>query len=460
MCFLRKRVNYLIIIFVSISFLYSCKSDDDGGTTPIETDFSGELVWVKTFGGSNEDDAIDMVQANDGNYVVLGFTNSNDGDITGKTTTDQDYWLLKINHDGEKLWDKTYGGTGNDQATGISKTNDGGYIISGFTASTDGDVSENAGFQDYWIVKVNNTGDIQWEKSFGFIGQDQAYKVIQTFDGGYFATGFLDVGLSEGEGNDLNNDPSNNSRESLHSLGDYWGIKMDANGNKIWRRYFGGTHVDQSKDVLQTDDGGFLLVGISESADFDITNAHGANDFWVIKISADGDKVWENSYGGAETDRAFSLVKATDGNYILTGESRSLDADVSNSKGGGDIWIVKFNVSNGAIIWEKSYGGTEFDTSRGITNLENGYYAIAGSSRSSNVDVSNNYGANDAWLILIDENGNLEFEKNVGGSNIDFANKTKGTSENEIIVVGSSLSNDEDILINKGNKDLLIFKIK
>ena len=372
MYFLKKRVNYLIIIFVFTSLLYSCKSDDDVVTPPIEDGFSGELVWVKTYGGSNEDDAIDIVQAYDGGYVVLGFTNSNDGDVTGKITTDQDYWLLKLNQDGDILWDKTYGGSENDQATGISKTNDGGYIISGFTASSDGDVSENAGFQDYWIVKVNTTGDIEWEKSFGFIGQDQAYKVIQTFDGGYFATGFLDVGLSEGEGNDLYDTPSN-TRGTLHSLGDYWGIKMDANGNKIWRRYFGGSHVDQSKDVLQTDDGGFLLAGISESSDFDITNAHGANDFWVIKISADGNKVWENSYGGAETDRVFSLVKATDGNYILSGESRSINGDVSNSKGGGDIWLVKFNASNGAIIWEKSYGGTEFDTSRGITKLENDY---------------------------------------------------------------------------------------
>jgi hypothetical protein len=459
MFFLKERVNYLIIIFVFTSLLCSCKSDDDTLPPTIESNFSGELVWVKTYGGSNEDDAIDIVQANDGGYVVLGFTNSNDGNITEKTTTDQDYWLLKLNQNGEKLWDKTYGGSGDDQATGISKTNDGGYIISGFTASSDGDVSENAGFHDYWIVKVNSTGVIQWEKSFGFIGQDQAYQVIQTFDGGYFATGFLDVGLSEGEGNDLYDTPSN-TRGTLHSLGDYWGIKMDANGNKIWCRYFGGSHVDQSKDVLQTDDGGFLLAGISESSDFDITNAHGANDFWVIKISADGNKVWENSYGGAETDRVFSLVKATDGNYILSGESRSINGDVSNSKGGGDIWLVKFNASNGAIIWEKSYGGTEFDTSRGITKLENNYYAIAGSARSSDIDIVANYGANDAWLILIDENGNLEFEKNVGGSDIDFANKVIGTNKNEIIVVGSSFSNDGDILINNGNKDVLVFKMK
>ena len=178
MYFLKKRVNYLIIIFVFTSLLYSCKSDDDVVTPPIEDGFSGELVWVKTYGGSNEDDAIDIVQAYDGGYVVLGFTNSNDGDVTGKITTDQDYWLLKLNQDGDILWDKTYGGSENDQATGISKTNDGGYIISGFTASSDGDVSENAGFQDYWIVKVNTTGDIEWEKSFGFIGQDQALSLI------------------------------------------------------------------------------------------------------------------------------------------------------------------------------------------------------------------------------------------------------------------------------------------
>lgn len=459
MYFSIKRVNYLLIISVFSLLLNSCKSDDDNTSTPEEPDFNGELVWLKTFGGSNEDDAVDMVQANDGGYIVLGSTNSNDGDITGKSTTDQDYWLLKLTQDGEKIWDKTYGGSADDHATGISRTNDGGYVISGFTASSDGDVTENAGFHDYWIVKITSDGDIQWEKSFGFIGQDQAYQVIQTLDGGYFATGFLDVGMSEGEGNDFNDDQSSN-RETQHSLGDYWGIKMDANGNKIWRRYFGGSHVDQSKDVLQTDDGGFLLVGISESSDFDISNAKGANDFWVIKVSADGDKVWEKSYGGAETDRSFSFVKATDGNYILTGESRSIDADVSNPKGGGDIWVVKFDGSNGTLIWEKSFGGTEFDTSRGVANLSNGYYAIAGSSRSSDIDVSNNYGANDAWLILIDENGNLEFEKNIGGSDIDFANKTKGTSENEIIVVGNSLSNDGDIAINKGNKDLLIFKMK
>ena len=455
-----KRRKYLSV-FLSIYILIACTSDDDSSVIHGDPVFEGELVWVKTFGGTNEDDAIDIVEADDGGYVVLGFTNSTDGDITGKINPDQDYWLLKLNPDGDKIWDKTYGGSQNDQATGLSKTNDGGYIISGYTSSFDGDVSENAGFQDYWIVKVDSQGEIQWEKSFGFIGQDQAYKVIPTSDGGYFASGTLQVGEggSNGEGNDIIHGDQN-LRAGQHSLGDFWGIKMDANGNKIWRRYFGGTQADLNKDVIETDDGGFLLIGVSDSPDFDISNAIGADDFWVIKLSATGEKVWEQSYGGLETDRAFSIARANDGNYLLSGESRSLGGDVSNPKGGGDIWIVKINASNGSILWEKSFGGAEFDTSRGVKNLGNGSFAIAGSSRSSGGDASNNYGANDAWLLIVNENGALEYETNIGGSDIDFGNNVTGTSNNEIVFVGSTLSNDFDIPLNKGDKDVLIFKMR
>ena len=459
MDFLIKR-KYLVA-FLSAYMFIACTGNDDDSVNHGDHVFEGELVWVKTFGGTNEDDAIAIEEANDGGYVILGYTTSVDGDVTGKTSPDQDYWLLKLNQDGDKIWDKTYGGSQNDQATGLSKTNDGGYIISGYTSSFDGDVSENAGFQDYWIVKVDGQGTIQWEKSFGFVGQDQAYKVIPTRDGGYFASGTLQVGEggSNGEGNDIiHGDQS--SRNSQHSLGDYWGIKMDANGNKIWRRYFGGTQADLNKDVIETDDGGFLLIGVSDSPDFDISNAIGADDFWVIKVSAIGEKVWEHSYGGLETDRAFSVTRANDGNFILAGESRSLGQDVSNPKGGGDIWIVKINASNGSILWEQSFGGTEFDTSRGIKKMDNGSFAIAGSSRSADMDVSNNYGANDAWLLIVDSDGTLEYETTIGGSDIDFGNDVMETSVNEIVFVGSTLSNDFDIPLNKGNKDILIFKMR
>jgi len=460
--FSKKRPSHLILFFILSAFLFSCGSDDNSGTGddgPGTPDFLGEVLWVKTFGGSGDEDAVSVVQSNDGNYVVLSSTKSIDGDITGKTTTDLDFWLLKIDVNGEKIWDKTYGGSLQDKARSISKTTDGGFILSGFTASTDGDITENAGFHDYWIIKVNANGDIQWQKTYGFIGQDQAYKVIQTSDGGYLATGFLDVGASEGQGNDLI-DPNNTDRNTLHSLGDFWAIRMDANGNKIWRRYFGGTHVEQGKDVLETEDGGFLLVGNSESSDFDVSNAHGSHDFWAIKINANGDKLWENTFGGLQSDFAFAVTNTSDGNFILVGDTRSSDADVSNPLGNADAWVVKFSGANGNLIWEKTYGGLEFDSARGIIKLENNNYAIAANTRSNNNDVSNHYGSNDAWVLIIDENGLLEFEKNIGGTDLDFANGLTETTNNELIFVGNTDSDDIDIIINKGSKDILVFKMK
>ena len=139
-------------------------------------------------------------------------------------------------------------------------------------------MSGNEGFHDYWLLKIDSGGNKLWDKNFGFPGSDKCFSVIQTKEGGFFATGFLDVNESGGQGND----------NRAHSLGDYWGIKMDANGDWVWRRYFGGSHVDESKDVIQTSDDGFLMIGFSESSDFDITDARGANDLWIVKVSPFG----------------------------------------------------------------------------------------------------------------------------------------------------------------------------
>lgn len=460
------RLKKRIIIFATLliaGIFYSCNkdetpppptTDDTTDDTPIGTNFEGVVDYVKTYGGSQEDEAVAVVQANDGNYVILGTTSSMDGDITDKNSEDPDYWVLKIDPAGTILWSKTYGGSAQDRATDISKTNDGGYILSGHSRSDDGDVSGNEGFHDFWIVKIDNDGNLLWETNFGFSGSDQSFKVIQTADGGYFATGFLDVTASGGQGND---GPTHSPE---HGVGEYWGIRMNASGQKIWRRYFGGTNNDRSYDVAQTTDGGFLMIGASESSDFDIIDDKGSYDFWVVKVSADGDKMWTKSYGGSEIDVAYGVTRTTDDNYIIVGDTRSTDKDVSNPLGNADLWAVKFNQNNGNIIWEKTYGGSQFESGRSIKKISDGTYLISGSTRSSNGDVSVNLGENDAWAIIIDENGGLVYQKSVGGSSLDFGEDAIQTNDNKLLLVGNTESNDIDIPLNRGIKDLLFIKIK
>jgi hypothetical protein len=451
---LKKNIWLKLFTMASALVMVSCSSDDDIGIIilPDPIELLGEIDFLKTYGGSGEDETVSIVQANDGGFVVLGTTRSTDGDIIDKTGTDSDYWVLKLNSEGDKQWSKTYGGDEDDRATQINKTSDGGYIISGYSRSSNGDVIGNNGFHDFWIVKLNSTGDITWNQNFGFEGSDQAFDVFETSDGGYFASGFLDVTASGGQGND--------GRGSVHGVGDFWGIKMDLNGDMIWLLFFGAKMNDRSYDALETADGGFLMVGASESNDFDITDDKGSYDYWAVKMNSDGDKVWTKSLGGSEIDVGFALTKTLDGNYILVGDARSTDKDVSSPIGNADAWAVKFSDNNGAIIWEKSYGGSAFDTARGISSLANGDFAITGSSRSIDGDLTSNKGENDIWLYTIDADGNLGLQMSIGGSSFDFSDQVIETIDNKLVVVGNTESNDFDIAQNQGIKDAVIIKIK
>lgn len=461
----KEKFKILLLSIISAGILFSCGSDDDASETVAPTPtFLGEIDYIRTYGGSGEDGAVAVVQANDGNYVVLGSTNSTDGDLAGRPDLDRDYWLLKLDTNGEKIWSKTYGGSESDNATNLSKTSDGGYIISGYSRSTDGDVTGNAGFHDFWLVKVNSSGDMQWQKSFGFPGSDQAFKIFETSEGNFFASGFFDVGACEENGvpvlcagDDFQN--NDDTRSGQHGVGEFWGILMDSNGNKIWRRYFGGSLNDRCYDALQTNDGGFILAGQSESDDFDVTDDRGSYDFWIVRIDANGTKLWTKSFGGAEIDQGYAIAKTPDGNYIMTGDTRSDDQDVSSTKGGGDAWVIKFD-DNGNKIWEKTYGGSAFDSGRGIKPMTNGGYLVSGFTRSTDGDVSNNNGQNEIWVFIIDENGNLTFETSVGGSALDFGYDAIQTTDNKIIVVGNTESNDFDIPSNLGIKDLVLIRVK
>ncbi|WP_340075928.1 hypothetical protein [Leptobacterium sp. I13] len=446
---MKKNVYAALLSFL----IYSCSSSDDDKNTIIDPSFLGEIEWIKTFGGTNEDTAQGIIKTSDGGYAIIGYTNSIDGDIVDKTLQENDFWVLKLDNDGNIQWNKTYGGSGDDIGQDIIQTIDGGYAVTGYSMSADGDASNNEGFHDNWVIKLNASGDIEWEKSFGFAGHDHAYGILQTADGGYFVSGFIDVTGSNGAGN------SGKSSLTAHGVGEFWANKLDVNGNLEWRRFFGGTNNDRAFGVVQANDGSFVMVGASESQDFDISNSNGSYDFWIIKVSSRGDLVWEQTFGGSGIDIAQSITKTTDNNYLVVGKANSTNGDITNNKGDSDVWVVKVSDS-GKLLWERNYGGADFEDAESIINTSDGNYIITGNSRSNNSDLSENFGENDIWAIKTDDDGTILWEKSFGGSGIDLGFDAVETDEGSIIIVGETASNNNHINENKGLKDLVIIKIK
>jgi hypothetical protein len=450
----------LILLSFSLFLLISC-SDEKNSSQQYE--IKGELVWNKSFGGSQEEKINSVVSTSDGGILVLGYTKSNDGDVT-KTNDLIDIWLSKYDSNGTLLWNKTIGGSMDDFGYSIIASNDGNYVIAGYSGSSDGDVPSNLGMHDFYITKITGNGDIIWKKSYGFNSHDHAHKVIQTSDGGYFVVGFADYSGIDGSGGTGNNGEGHSMGKSnaapLHGVGEYLGIKLDSNGNFLWYRYFGGTNNDRINDVVESNDGGLILVGYSESDNFDVTDNKGSYDYWIIKLHGNGDLHWKKSYGGSDIDQAFGIAKTGNNSYIIVGRSNSIDGDITSPLGNFDSWVIHID-DEGNLLWQKSIGGSDYDSANAIKKTKNGNFVVVGNSRSSSTSLINK-GENDFWAFEIDKNPNtsVKWQKSFGGSNIDIATDFLQTQTNELIIVGETQSNDFDIPLNKGSNDLFMVKIK
>jgi hypothetical protein len=452
-----------IVVTFLFFMLISCSKNEDVPTSG--SLFKGEVVWSKTYGGSGDEKVSSIVKTPNGGCMVLSYTDSNDGDIS-KTHALIDIWLTSYDSSGNLQWSKTIGGSLNDYGTTIIPTSDGNYVIAGYTGSSDGDIPRNIGLHDFFISKIDQLGNKIWSKNYGFISHDHAHKIIQTSDGGYFVAGFADFagisgtgGGNHGEGHSLKN---SNSSTNKHGVGEFFGVKIDANGDFKWYRYFGGTKNDRVNDVVEADDGGLLMVGYTESEDFDISNSKGGYDYWVIKLEKDGHLHWKENYGGSGIDQAFSIAKTNNNSYLIAGRSNSIDGQISKSIGNFDAWVIHIN-DHGHLLWEKSFGTTEFDSPSMIKKVSNGNFVLSGNTR-GNVEGSINRGENDYWLFEIDNmpNSKLHWQKTFGGENIDIANDFIETETNQFMIVGESQSSIFDVKMNKnkGLNDLLLIKLK
>jgi hypothetical protein len=444
-----------IILFLLIILSFSCVKEE--AEVPFDsptTDFKGELEWVKNFGGSGNESAQSIIKTTDGGYAILGYTSSSDGDISTKDQEENDYWLLKFDEDGNLQWNKTYGGSKDDIGQSLAQTRDGGYVLTGYSMSDDGDATKNQGFHDNWILKLDAQGKLEWESSYGFSGHDHSYDILQTNDGGFFFTGFLDITSARADGN-----TEKGSGLTSHGVGEFWGIKIDGEGSVQWRGYFGGTNNDRAHAAVQADDGGFVMAGFSESDDFDISDTNGSYDFWMVKVDVFGNLVWEHSLGGSGIEVSYDIAKTDDGGYVVVGNTFSKDGGISLNHGESDMWMIKID-GEGTMEWEQTYGGSQFDLAQAVVQSKDGGFLITGNSKSDDQDSTNNEGENDIWVVKTNTDGDLVWQKSFGGSGLDFGFDLIEDIDGSILVVGESASTDFHFLASKGNSDLILLKIK
>ncbi|MBK9462984.1 MAG: SprB repeat-containing protein, partial [Sphingobacteriales bacterium] len=404
------------------------------------------IEWQKSLGGSNNDYGYSAKQTPDGGYIVAGTAASTNFNVTGNHGGN-DYWVVKLNAAGSIVWQKTYGGADDDDAKDIQLTPDGGYIVAGNTYSTNGDITLNNGQNDYWVVKLDSNGNIVWQKTLGGESYDYAESITLTNDGGYAIAGYsFSVG-----GNVTGN----------HGLFDYWIVKLDSNGNLVWQNALGGTDVEEAYSIRLTTDNGFIVAGSTYSPNSgDVTGNHGTNtrDYWIVKLNANGSLVWQKALGGTISDAAYDVQQTTDGGYIVAGYAQSNNGDVTNNHGSLDYWIVKLD-SNGNLIWQKALGGSSSDWAYSIAQTTDGGFVVTGYTSSNNGDVSGNNGAFDYSTMKLDANGNLVWQKSLGSTDDDTAFDVLQTTDGGYLLTGSAGANGGNVTGNHGFNDYWIVKL-
>ncbi len=387
------------------------------------------IQWQKAMGGSGDDYGYHCEQTSDGGYITCGISTNANGDITENNGM-TDFWVVKLDPAGFIQWSKSYGSPGTDVAYSIKQTADNGYILTGFADTLGGDITVNYGSQDIWILKLDAAGTLLWQKSYGGSSSENASDIEQTTDLGYIVAGTT-------YSNDI--DVSGN-----HGNSDFWIFKLDAVGTILWQKCFGGTANDKAKSIQQTTDGGYIVAGQTDSNNGNVSGNHGGIDYWVVKLDVSGNIQWKRCVGGSDHEVATSIVQTNDGGYAVAGHSRSNDGDATDNYGANDYWIVKLSTT-GAVQWEKNCGGTGDDICFSLDLTIDEGFILSGYTASTNIDITGALGDYDYWLVKIDSSGSLQWQKILGGSSGDQGQCVRQTSDGGYILTGCSLSTDGDV---------------
>jgi len=408
------------------------------------------LQWATQYGGGNVDIPFTIKMTLDGGTIVGGYTDSKSGDVSPQPNRDYwDLWLVKLDKCGQIEWEKSLGGTGYESARDLVQTSDGGYLVLGETNSTDGGVVAGfGGTKDIWLLKFSSNGNLEWQKRYGGSGLDVGNHIELMKDGSCL----IAASSTSNDGHITGN----------HSTGTYTDgvlMKIDAAGNLAWSKCFGGTKNEELFDI-EVINGTIFATGFTNSIDGDIPPSQKNYDVWLLAIDAAGNKVMSKIYGGSQNDVAYCMTKGADGSLTMAGYTTSNDGDVSGAKGSQDYWIL--NVSQkGKLNWQKVFGGTDAEYAKTILTDKDSSYIIGGVTYSDDGDASASLGEGDFFTLKLKPDGSLAWKKHWGGSGNDHMRAfVRHPSKDEYYLAGDSDSGDGDFSNAQGDADFAVIKLK
>ncbi len=343
--------------------------------------------------------------------------------------------------EGTIQWTKNFGGNASDIANDFITTSDNALLIVGHTLSNNQDISNNNGGADVWVLKTDLDGTIQWSKTFGTTANEMAHGIAKTSNDEYIIAG--------------------TTHASGNGKGDAYLLKIDIDGNVIWEKTFGGEKFDGFQKIRATANQSFLVAGTTNSSENAPNQASGQGDIWILNIDADGNIIWEKTFGGSRSDLLEDLTIDSAGDIYLTGSTFSKDGNFqSNTTFMNDGFVLKLD-ADGNLLWGQQYGTDTPDGFNAITTTSNGTIAMLGYEGIQNTTVSGIQGKyeQDIWLQQINANGQVQLSQNLGGSAIDDGDAIGTTTDGGLLVAGTSLSFDGDISSPKGKKDIWVAKL-
>ena len=396
----RKRLLFFLILAISISLVLKGNVIVNSSTSaapnsdPVNL-LKANVLWERTYGGAGDDRA--FYAAVDGDdFVVVGSSTSFE---QGKTAA----WVLRLDHDGNMLWNRTFLEGAGSELRYVLGLDDGFLLV--------GNVFLPSGDTDGYVAKIDNEGNLKWNVTLSSGNVNKLFSALKTQDG------FVLVGLTDSFSNDSN----------------VWVVKIDVNGKLAWNKTYGGTMEDVGRAITLTEDNHYMIAGYTNSM------GNGDYDFLLLKIDASGSLLWNKTFGGSQSDKAYAIAE-TAGGCVAVGDTRS------KGEGDSDAWIIKVDL-DGNLLWERTVGGEGFDMPTCIARSNDGGYLVGG------FTFSFGNGERDFWLFKVDDSGNIPWSCTVGRSAFEEAYAVLEVAENEFVMAGWTNS------IGQGSYDYYVVKI-